>query len=181
MKDEEIYRKYHEITNHYSQLIAQALNSDSIIYYRIDVCITVLDYLLNEYMTLSKLSEDEEVIFKVVLDYFENQLLELTNLLKEYFNNDLKLFFEHEQQIDLIMNTIEFQNEMLRIEHGQAADLKYFKDYETRLVTKLKNQVSFEQQDFTELDQQSAKIFKQYQDFYPLKFIIDDIESKLYE
>lgn len=180
MVDERIYHQYANWKLEHNDTLSFLKEKDSSIYFRFEHVLDVADYFYDKLIDDKNYTEDEDAIFQSAFLYLENQLAEINKILNDYYRNDLASFHKDEKSINLVLNAIEFQNELLRLENFEATDMQYFLDFEQDILNKIQNKEQIEENSFTALDEASSKIFKKLEiDYYPMSHIFLDIASEL--
>src|SRR5690554_2419371 len=111
--DETIYNEYASWQLENSDFLSLLKTKGNDLYYRFKHVVDVIDYLYLQLVEDTNYSEEEDQIFQTGYYYLANQLLELKEILKNYYNNDFDLANKYAKDINFLLNTQDFQAEAL--------------------------------------------------------------------
>jgi len=179
MRDE---LKYHEYANwklEHHELIKYLNDHNSNLMIRFKHVMDVTDYLYNKLIDDPNYTDEEDQIFETGFYYLFDQIDVLTELLKPY-GNEYKVLEEKAKEINLLLSTIDFQNELASHEMFDQNDMKSLVDFQDELTRMIENKEKVSSKMFEKLDQLSYKIFKKMNiDFYPINDIFLEIADEL--
>lgn len=180
MRDETQYHQYASWKVSNEEFLKKLQNTDSGIYFRFAHILTVTDFLYDKLIDDPNYSDDEDIIFITGVNYLSSLIYDLTMILKEIYQDDFEKFLNDEKKITLVMDIIEFQNELLRYENVESTDMNYFIDLEKQILDNIKNNKEIPDSIYQELDNKSVLIFKKYtDDFLPITTIFLEIAAEL--
>lgn len=162
-------------------LVTTLKELDSNIIKRYNNVIAVLDYLYSLVVDKKQtLSADEEVIFNTGFEYLDNNFITIEEVLNKYFNNNIKEAESCSKTINLILYTLDLEDEFLNYvdekDKNIKADLKQFEDFLDEIYSYLENKKEVEDALFVKLDEMTIKIFnKHHIDVNPIDSIFYDI------
>lgn len=161
-------------------LITTLKEIDSLIIIRYLNVLAVLDYLYDIVVEKKrKLTEDEEYIFSIGFEYLDNNFITIEELLRTYFNNNFKEMEQCSKTINLLLYTLDFEEELLNSVSDDdltlQSDLKKLEDFEDSVDEYLKNKINVNDAMFVKLDEIVEKIFNKR------RIEIQPIDSIFYE
>jgi len=160
MRDETLYHEYSDwkLTN--QDLIDKLKAMDSPLIIRIEHVLLVVDYFYDKLIDDPEYSDEDHAIFETGFYYLYDQLEELTSILKEYYNNDYLALNVDAKKVNLLLNAIDFQNELLNYENFDEKDMAYLLEFENMVKEKLQNKEPISDDVYLKFDEASDKIFK---------------------
>jgi len=180
MKDETQYTLFSTWKDKNKQLLSKLQDHDTLIYFKFSHILAVVSHLYDQLIDNEHYGDDEDVIFITGFNYLDSMIEDLKQIVKAYFNNDLDSLIKHDKELCLVMDAIEFQNELLRFEEPRQADIKTFNDFEIKILEKIAGGQVLSPADYEELDSKSATIFQQYTNEYmPITSIFLKIADEL--
>lgn len=180
MRDERVYHEYANYKIEYHELLNYLLENKSDLIIRFKHVIDVIDYLYDRLIDDQTYTEEEDHIFQTGFYYIADQIDEIDKLLKKTYANDIKALEERSKEVNLLLSTIDFQNELLSVEQFDQSDLDFLADFEREILKKLENKEEIDETFFKKLDQQTYIIFKKLDiEYYPIDDIFLDIADEL--
>ena len=148
-------------------LVTTLKELDSNIIKRYNNVIAVLDYLYSQVVDKKQtLSADEEVIFNTGFEYLDNNFITIEDVLNKYFNNNIKEAESCSKTINLILYTLDLEDEFLNYvddkDKNIKDDLKQFEDFLDEIYNYLENKKEVEDALFVKLDEMTIKIFNKH-------------------
>ena len=148
-------------------LVTTLKELDSNIIKRYNSVIAVLDYLYSQVVDKKQtLSADEEVIFNTGFEYLDNNFITIEEVLNKYFNNNIKEAESCSKTINLILYTLDLEDEFLNYvgdkDKNIKDDLKQFEDFLDEIYNYLENKKEVEDALFVKLDGMTIKIFNKH-------------------
>lgn len=180
MRDEKVYHEYAnwKIENH--DLLKYLIESNSDLIIRFKHVIDVIDYLYDKLIDDTRYSDDEDHIFETGFYYLFDQIEEITNLLKKSYHNDIKNLEQRAKEVNLLLSTIDFQNELLGVENFEQKDMDKLIDFEQELMKKLQNKEEVPNSMYDELDEMTFEMFQKLNvEYYPINDIFLEIADEL--
>ncbi|PKK92433.1 MAG: hypothetical protein CVV62_00340, partial [Tenericutes bacterium HGW-Tenericutes-7] len=125
-------------------------------------------------------TDDEDHIFETGFYYLFDQLEEITRLLKKSYQNDIKNLELRAKDVNLLLSTIDFQNELLGVENFEQKDMDLLVDFEQDITKKIENKEEIPISMFDQLDQMTFEMFQKLNvEYYPINDIFLEIADEL--
>lgn len=180
MIDELIYHEYAGWKLEYNELLENLKTLNSPLYSRVETILNVLDFLYDKLIDDPAYSEEEDQIFETGFQYVYDQIRQIDTLLKDIYKGDVKALNDNSKEINLLLNTVDFENELLSAENLDPKSLQFFLDFEQEILAKLSSGEPIEDSYYEKLDIESQLIFKKHKlDFYPIETIFLEIADEL--
>ncbi len=180
MRDERVYHEYAnwKIENH--ELLTYLIESNSDLIMRFKHVIDVIDYLYNKLIDDKNYNDDEDHIFETGFYYMFDQIEEITGLLKKSYHNNIQNLEERARDVNLLLSTIDFQNELLGVENFEQVDMDKLIDFEQDIMKKLENKEEVPIFMFEKLDEMTYEMFQKLNvEYYAINDIFLDIADEL--
>lgn len=180
MRDEKVYHEYAnwKIENH--ELLKYLVENNSDLILRFKHVIDVTDYLYDKLIDDESYTDDEDHIFETGFYYLFDQIEEITNLLKKAYQNNVQDLEKRAKDVNLLLSTIDFQNELLGVENFEQKDMDRLVEFEQSVLEKLEKKESVPQHMFNHLDTISYEIFNKLNlEYYPIDDIFLEIADEL--
>lgn len=179
MRDE---LKYHEYANwkmEHDELLKYLTENNSNLMIRFKHVLDVTDYLYDKLIDEPNYSEDEDHIFLTGFYYMFDQIDKITALLKPY-NNEFSALEKKSKEINLLLSTIDFQNELASVDDYDESDMADLIDFEQDLTRRLENKEEVPELMFKQLDNITFKIFQKLDvEYFPINDIFLEIADEL--
>lgn len=181
MKDESQFSEYAFWLEENKELLNELSAKDNEFYRKYDYFLYVLDYIYDSLVEGETYNDDYDVIFSVGFSFMFSFLEDTKQIIKAYFDDDVKMFLAAQKDISVIFDAIEFQNELLRMgDEIDPSDMRKLNDFEVSMLEKVKNKQSITSEDANNLDKMSVKIFDKYtSDYFPITAIFSEIADEL--
>ncbi|VEU83060.1 hypothetical protein [Acholeplasma hippikon] len=180
MRDELIYHEYASWKLEHSELINNLKQLDSPLIIRFENVLNVIDYMYDKLIDDPKYSDDDHEIFETGFYYVYDQIEEIKKILKAVYNNDYLALNLDAKSVNLLLNTIDFQNDLMSQSNVDESAMQFFLDFEKEVIEKLNNKQKIEEDMFKRLDEESLKIFKKLKvSYYPIDTIFLEIADEL--
>ena len=180
MTDELLYHEYAGWLLEYDKLIKNLKELDSPVYHRIKNILDVVEYFYNKLIDDENYNEDDHNIVETGFYYCYDQVEEINELLTEVYQNDLNKLNEDSNKVNLLLNTIDFQNELLSHDKFDNKDMQFLLDFENEILEKLKKEDIIDDKMFKKLDEETLKIFtKMNIEYYPIESIFLEIAYEI--
>jgi len=180
MRDELIYHEYAGWKLEHCELLNNLKELDSPIGLRVSNILSVLDFLYDKLIDDPSYSDEEDGIFNVGFQYIHQQVDEISSIISDIYNEDFEAFSNDGIKVNLLLNTIGFQEELLNYENLDTEGLNFFLNFEQEIIEKLKKKETIDESMFKRLDNESDKIFKRLSvDYYPIEIIFLEIADEL--
>ena len=180
MNEEHVYHEYASWKLDKNEFLQTLISIKSSLMLRFQHVYHVVEHLYTKMVDTLSYNEDELNIFQTGFYYLADQIDEIEDILKKYFNEDVHALEKHAKEVNLLLSTIEFQQEILGLEEFQQTDLDQLMDFEKKLIDKLSNQEPIPMNMFKDLDDLTYHMFKRLKvDFYPIDDIYLEIADEL--
>ncbi len=180
MRDEKIYHEYANWKLEHHELLKHLLETDSKLVFRFKHVLDVVDYLYDKLIDDPEYNEDEHNIFETGFYYVFDQFEEINQLLKNSYQNDVSKLESHAQDVNLLLDTIDFQNELLTAENFEQDDMQKLIDFEKDILKRLEANEQVPGDMYQTLDQITLEIFnKMNHAYYPVNDIFYEIADEL--
>ncbi len=180
MKDELLYHEYAGWLLEYDKLIKSLKKLKSPIYDRIKNILDVVDYFYNKLIDDPEYNEEDHNIFETGFYYLFDQVEEIRGLLEEVYNNNIENLNKEADKVNLLLTTIDFQNELITYEEFDEKDMQFLLNFETEIIEKLNKQINFDDKMFKKLDDETYKMFNKMDiEYYPIETIFLEIAYEI--
>ncbi len=179
-RDESIYHEYANWKLECHELIKYLRDSDSDLIIRFKHVLDVTDFLYDKLIDDPSFSDEENQIFETGFYYIYDQIDKINDFIQQVYDGEFDALEKHARDINLLLNAIDFQNEILSIEDYKQKDLDALHRIEKTIESYIRDQEDTPEEIFTNLDQTSYRIFHDMNiDFYPINDIFFDIADEL--
>lgn len=180
MNEERIYHEYASWKLEKIELIEQLKGQSSNLIVRFNHVMDVIDFLYDKMVETLQQTEEELNIFKTGFYYIAQQIDEIETLLKEYYHDDLIALELRSKDVNLLLSTIDFQNELMGIESFEQKDLDKLMDFESDILDKIKLKEDVPESMFEALDVMTLEMFTRMNvEFYSINDIFLEIADEL--
>jgi len=180
MNEEHVYHEYASWKLDKHEFLQTLIAQESSLMLRFQHVFNVVDHLYTKMVDSLSYTEDELNIFQTGFYYLADQIDEIETILKKFFKEDLNALEKQVKEVNLLLSTIEFQQEILGLDEFQQEDLDKLMDFEKQLVDKISNQEPIPIHMFKDLDELTYNMFKRLNvDFYPIDDIYLEIADEL--
>jgi hypothetical protein len=180
MNEEHVYHEYASWKLDKHDFLQSLIHQESSLMLRFKHVFHVIEHLYTKMVDSLSYTEDELNIFQTGFYYLADQIDEIETILKKYFQQDVHLLEKNAKEVNLLLSTIEFQQEILGLEEFEQEDLDQLMDFEKQLIEKMSNQEPIPIQMFKDLDELTYTMFKRLKvDFYPIDDIYLEIADEL--
>ena len=180
MRDERVYHDYANWKIEHHDLLKYLTENNSNLIIRFKHVIDVIDHLYDKLIDDSTYSDDEDHIFQTGFYYIADQIDEIATLLKTAYQDDIKALEKRSKEVNLLLSTIDFQNELLSVDTYDQKDMDFLTDFEKEIFKMLENKETISEEYYKKLDEQTFQIFKKLNiEYYPINDIFLDIADEL--
>lgn len=180
MTNELLYHEYAGWKLEHSDLLNNLKQLDSPLVIRFENVLSVTDYLYDKLIDDINYTEEDHEIFQTGFYYIYDQIEEIEKIAKNIYNNNLEELNKDSRKINLLLNTIDFQNELLSQQSYDEKGLQFLLDFEQELISKISNKIDIEEKIYEKFDIETLKIFKSMEvEFYPIDTIFYEIADEL--
>ena len=180
MRDEKVYHEYANWKIENYDLLKYLVESNSDLIIRFKHVIDVIDYLYNKLIDDKNYSEEEDQIFETGFYYMFDQIEEITGLLKKSYQNNIENLELRARDVNLLLSTIDFQNELLGVENFEQVDMDKLIDFEQDIMKKLENKEEIPVFMFEKLDEMTFEMFQKLNvEYYAINDIFLEIADEL--
>jgi hypothetical protein len=180
MRDERIYHEYAnwKLENH--DLLKYLVDSNSDLIIRFKHVIDVIDYLYDKLIDDQSYSDEENHIFETGFYYMFDQVEEILNLLNKSYHNNIKDLELRAKDVNLLLSTIDFQNELLGVENFEQKDMDQLIEFEQEVLKRLENKEEVPIDLFDKLDEYTLSLFQKLDvEYFPINDIFLEIADEL--
>jgi soluble cytochrome b562 len=180
VRDERIYHEYAnwKLENH--ELLKYLTDSNSDLMIRFKHVIDVTDHLYDKLIDDTKYTDEEDKIFESGFYYLFDQIDEISQLLNKSYQNNIKDLEDHAKDVNLLLSTIDFQNELMTVEDFEQGDLDKLVEFEEYILDVLKKKEVVPHDKFLELDKITFEIFNKLDvEYFPVNDIFLEIADEL--
>lgn len=180
MRDERIYHEYAnwKIENHELLKYLKEQNSDLI--QRFKHVLDVTDYLYDRLIDDANYGDDENHIFETGFYYIFDQLDHILHLLKTSYKNEIKELEKRANDVNLLLQTVDFQNELLSLEQFEQKDFDTLVSFEANIQKLLEEKKDVPKDMYLKLDEISYEMFERLDvDYFPINDIFLEIADEL--
>ena len=178
--EESIYQEYAnwKITHH--DLLQHLKENHSDLMIRFRHVLDVTDFLYDKLIDDPNFTEEEHHIFETGFYYIFDQIDKINQLCQDVFHGKMDELEKYTKEVNLLLSTIDFQNELLSHEQVTQDAIDDFHDFETMIESQIRNKQHVSNELFDKLDHMSYRIFNQLNiEFYPINDIFFDIADEL--
>jgi hypothetical protein len=179
MRDERIYHEYASWKMENHELLKYLTDNNSDLIIRFKHVIDVTDYLYDKLIDDLTYTEEDDHIFETGFYYLFDQMEEILKLLK-FYNNNIKDLESRAKDVNLLLSTIDFQNELLSSEDFEQKDMDKLVSFEQEVLSKLEKKEDVPFSMFEKLDRITLEMFSKLKiDYYPVNTIFLEIADEL--
>jgi len=180
MEHELIYNEYAGWLLEHEELLSKLKQLDSLLLFRFENVLNVVDHLYNKLIDDPTYNEDDHDNFSFGFHYLHTQVEEIKKILVNLYNNDYLAMNVDAKKVNLLLNTIDFQHELLDLENYDAQSMEQLLNFETLIISKLTNKEKIDETLYKQLDDMSLQIFKRLNiEYYPIDSIFLEIADEL--
>ncbi|WP_264229782.1 hypothetical protein [Acholeplasma laidlawii] len=180
MEHELIYNEYAGWLLEHEELLSKLKQLDSLLLFRFENVLNVVDHLYNKLIDDPTYNEDDHDNFSFGFHYLHTQVEEIKKILVNLYNNDYLAMNVDAKKVNLLLNTIDFQHELLDLENYDAQSMEQLLNFETLIISKLTNKEKIDETLYQQLDDMSLQIFKRLNiEYYPIDSIFLEIADEL--
>ncbi|MFA6377844.1 MAG: hypothetical protein WCW63_04370 [Acholeplasmataceae bacterium] len=180
MRDERVYHEYAnwKIENH--ELLKYLIESNSDLILRFKHVLDVTDYLYDRLIDDHNYTDEEDQIFETGFYYVLDQLDQISRLLKDNYQNDIKDLEKRAKDVNLLLAAIDFQNELVSLESYEQKDLESLIKFEEELLKILQNKHEVPKDMYQKLDDITFEMFQRLDvEYFPIDDIFLEIADEL--
>lgn len=180
MRDEKVYHEYANWKMEHHDLLKYLIERNSLLMIRFKHVMDVIDYLYDKLIDDPTFSEEEDQIFETGLYYMMDQIDQIDQLLKKSYQNSFEDLEKRAKDVNLLLNTIDFQNELLGLETFDQKDMDILITFEEKVMKLLEEKKEVPITLYKELDHISFELFKKLDvEYYPINHIFLEIADEL--
>lgn len=180
MIDERVYHQYANWKLENDELIKYLRDDRSSLIVRFKHVFEVTDYLYDQLIDDPNYNEEQHQIFVTGFQYIFDIIDKIQEILKDAYQNDVKALEKFNKEVNLLLSTIDFQNELLSIENYNVDDMNALLEFEQDVLENLNQKKAIPSEMYEKLDRMTLKIFKNTDtDFYPIHDIFLEIADEL--
>lgn len=157
-------------------LLNTLIQGESLIIRRIDSVIKVIDYLYDQIVNHNKtLDENEEVIFESGFNYLHDHFLTIKTIYENIFKNNYLKMDSCAKSINLLLYTLDFEDELLNAKDDIDSDMQQLRDIEDKIYQALEKGENVEDTLFLYLDEITIPMFERH------KLTLNPVDSIFYQ
>ncbi|MCR3906151.1 MAG: hypothetical protein NUK62_03890 [Tenericutes bacterium] len=180
MRDEKVYHEYANWKLEHHELLKYLTDTNSDLIIRFKHVIDVTDHLYDKLIDDTTYTSEEDHIFETGFYYLADQINEIVDLLNRSYDNNIKDLENRSKDVNLLLSTIDFQNELLGVENFEQKDMDYLVQFEQDVLKKLENKEDVPIDMFNKLDQMTFDLFKRLDvEYFPINDIFLEIADEL--
>lgn len=178
--DETTYREFANWKLENNDLIKALNEQASGIFYRFKHIIDVIDFYYNKLIDDVNYSEEDDAIFKTGFYYLADQIEDVKIILKKVYKDDITELEKHAKEINLFLNTLDFQTELFNSELEQDEDIQRLMSFDQDVYNFIMEKKEVPENYYEELDLLTLKIYKKLDlSFYSINDIFLEIADEL--
>lgn len=178
MLDERAYHEYANWKMEHHEILKYLRDENSNLIMRFKYVLDVTDHLYDKLIDDENYTEDEDNIFETGFYYAFDQLDQILNLLEHY--GKIEELEKRANDVNLLLQTVDFQNELLSVEEYEIDDLNKLVEFEENLLGLIENKKEVPHDMYEELDNISYEIFNKLDvDYYSMDDIFFEIADEL--
>ncbi len=180
IRNESIYNEYANWKLEVNDLVKYLRENDSNLIIRFKHVFDVTEFLYDKLIDDPSFSDEENQIFETGFYYVFDQIDKIKNLLEDAYEGKVEDLEKRAKDVNLLLSTIDFQNELLSTNEFKQRDLNALSQMEQRILTHIMNKEDIPKEMFEKVDQLSYKIFQDMDvDYYPIDDIFFEIADEL--
>ncbi|NLN50940.1 MAG: hypothetical protein GX149_04910 [Acholeplasmataceae bacterium] len=177
-----VYNDYASWIIENSNLFESLKQQNSIIYTRFKHVFDVVSHLYELLLENKLLDDEQNNIFEVGFYYLYEQFENVKLLLEHTYEGDIVAFNKQSATIELLLSTIEFENDFYNVtlQNPEEDKENAFVELEQEIIEFLERKEDAPQELFEKLDKLSAELYEKHDlEYYPIKEIFLDIAEEL--
>lgn len=180
MKDEKVFHDYANFKLDNESLIKELKKVESEVLERFEHVIDVADYYYDKLIDDKDFSEEDHHVFTIAFMYLEEQVEQVKELLKTVYNNKVAELEKHAKEVNLLLNTFDFQTEVLNNEFEDDDDVKVLLEFDKDIFDYLTKYMEVPVEKYNQLDELTYRIFnKNNRNYYSINSIFYEIADEL--
>ncbi|TNF09040.1 MAG: hypothetical protein EP317_01750 [Bacillota bacterium] len=180
MRDELIYHEFANWKIEHHDLLKYLMEADSGLMIHFKHVLEVIDYLYDKLIDDMTYTDEEDQIFETGFLYVLEQVDKLNEVLNKSYQNNLEDLEKHAKDLNLLLATVDFQNELLGMENFDQKDLDKLISFEKYVNDMLNRKKEIPLDKFSEFDHLTDEIFSKFDyDFYTVNQIFLEIADEL--
>lgn len=178
--DETVYNEFANWKLENNDILSELKEKASGIYFRFEHIINVVEHYYNKLIDDPTFSEDDDAIFRTGFYYMTDQIEDVITLLEKVYNNDFNELDKHSKEINLFLNTIDFQTELLNNELDDKEDIQRLMDFDQDVYNYITEKNPIPDNFYEELDLLTFQIFRRLNiNYYSVNDIFLEIADEL--
>ncbi|MDY0276818.1 MAG: hypothetical protein RBQ97_01900 [Acholeplasma sp.] len=178
--DETAYHEYANWKLENDKILKDLQEQAEDIYFRFKHVIGVIGYYYDRLIDDEKYSSDDDIIFVTGFYYLVSQLEEVKKILKEVYKQDIKELNNHAKEINLFLNTIDFQTDFVNDDIESDEELKALMSFDKKVYKLIETKKEVPLTYYEELDVITAKVFEKHEaNYYSINNVFLEIADEL--
>lgn len=180
MRDERVYHEYANWKIEHHELLKYLIEGDSDLILRFKHVLDVTDYLYDKLIDDEKYTDEEDHIFETGFYYVFDQLDHIQSLLKSSYQNQVEELEKRANDVNLLLQAVDFQNELLSLESYEQKDMDSLVDFEVELLKILEDKKEVPKAMYSRLDEITYEMFQRLEvEYFPIDDIFLEIADEL--
>lgn len=178
--DEKVYNEFANWKLENNDFLLKLEKEASGIFFRFKHVIKVVDHYYNKLIDDTEFNDDDDAIFRTGYYYLVDQLEDIKTLLSKVYKNNISELEKHSKEINLFLNTIDFQTELLNNELDDKEDIQRLMDFDQEVYDYITDKNPIPEDFYEELDLLTFKIFRRLNiNYYSINDIFLEIADEL--
>lgn len=180
MKDEQLFHDYANFKLENADLFSEMKKQDSLVLERFSHVLDVVDFYYDKLIDNPDFNDEDEEIFSAGFMYLQDQVDQIKELLSKVYDNNIKNLDHHAKEINLLLNTYDFQSEVVTHGFTPDKDVEVLMNFDQDIYDLILNKKEVPSQKYVELDELTYRIFKKNnRDYYSINTIFLEIADEL--
>lgn len=178
--DEKTYNEFANWKLENDDLLTEMENKAPDVYFRFKHILNVVDHYYNKLIDDKDYSADDDAIFRTGFYYLVDQIDDIQTLLEKVYKDNVEELNKHSKEINLFLNTIDFQTELLNNELDNNEDIQRLMDFDQDVYHYLTKKNPIPDNFYEELDLLTLNIFRRLNiNYYSVNDIFLEIADEL--
>ncbi len=180
MRDERVYHEYANWKIEHHELLKYLTEQNSDLIVRFKHVLDVTDYLYDKLIDDANYTDEEDHIFETGFYYIFDQLDHIQHLLQNSYQNQIEHLEKRADDVNLLLQAIDFQNELLSLENYDQKDMDSLVTFESELQKMIEDKIDVPSSMYRRLDELSYEMFHRLDvEYFPIDDIFLEIADEL--
>lgn len=178
--DETLYNEYANFKIENKEFLENLKTEAYDIYYIFRDVLEVIEFLYNSLVDDNDYGEELDIMFKTGYLHLLNIIIDLKTLFEDVYNENYKLMNDFASDINLLLNTYEFQREVLEFEGEKSSLAKELLEIDKIIYNKLSKKEQIEDSIYERLNYLVSIVFSELNiDYISINNIFLEISEQL--